>query len=50
MNNKKIFVFLFNGFSDWEIAYITPEIKKSEELKYMEYHGYFYQKFEKNYL
>jgi putative intracellular protease/amidase len=27
---KKIFVFLFNGFSDWEIAYLSPEIKKSE--------------------
>lgn len=26
---KKIFVFLFNGFSDWEIAYLSPEIKKS---------------------
>ncbi|BEG99655.1 DJ-1/PfpI family protein [Bacteroides sedimenti] len=28
--NKKIFVFLFNGFSDWEIAYLTPEINKCE--------------------
>lgn len=27
---KKIHVFLFNGFSDWEISYITPEINKSE--------------------
>jgi len=27
---KKIFVFLFNGFSDWEIAYLSPEIKKSD--------------------
>jgi len=26
---KKIFVFLFNGFADWEIAYLSPEIKKS---------------------
>ncbi|BDX37259.1 glutamine amidotransferase [Tenuifilaceae bacterium CYCD] len=26
---KKIFVFLFDGFSDWEIAYLSPEIKKS---------------------
>lgn len=26
---NKIFVFVFNGFSDWEIAYLTPEIKKS---------------------
>ena len=30
--NKKIFIFLFDGFSDWEIAYITPEIKKSKEF------------------
>lgn len=29
---KKIFVFLFDGFSDWEIAYLTPEIKKSEKF------------------
>lgn len=27
---KKVFMFLFDGFSDWEIAYITPEIRKSE--------------------
>ncbi|MCA1745498.1 MAG: glutamine amidotransferase [Bacteroidales bacterium] len=27
---KKIAVFLFEGFSDWEIAYLTPEINKSE--------------------
>jgi len=27
--NKKIFVFLFDGFSDWEIAFLTPEIQKS---------------------
>jgi len=32
MKNKKIIVFLFNGFSDWEIAYLTPEIRKSEEF------------------
>jgi len=32
MMKKKIYIFLFNGFSDWEIAYITPEIKKSEEF------------------
>lgn len=30
MKNKKVFIFLFNGFSDWEIAYLSPEIKKSE--------------------
>lgn len=29
---KKVYVFLCNGFSDWEIAYITPEIKKSNEF------------------
>lgn len=27
---KQIFVFLFNGYSDWEIAYLAPEINKSE--------------------
>jgi len=27
---KKILIFLFDGFSDWEIAYLTPEIKKSK--------------------
>ena len=30
---KKIFVFLFNGFSDWEIAYVTPEIMKNETFE-----------------
>lgn len=29
---KKIFIFLFDGFSDWEIAYLTPEIKKNDEF------------------
>ncbi|TAJ11714.1 glutamine amidotransferase [Marinilabiliaceae bacterium JC017] len=29
---KKIFVFLFNGFSDWEIAYLSPEINKNKEF------------------
>ncbi|MCB9001014.1 MAG: glutamine amidotransferase [Bacteroidales bacterium] len=29
---KKIFVFLFDGFSDWEISYLTPEINKSERF------------------
>jgi len=32
MKKKYIFVFLFNGFSDWEIAYLSPEIKKSKEF------------------
>ena len=29
---KKIFVFLFDGFSDWEISYLTPEINKNEQF------------------
>ncbi|MEL7005084.1 MAG: type 1 glutamine amidotransferase family protein [Bacteroidota bacterium] len=28
---KKVFIFLFNGFSDWEISYLTPEVNKSNE-------------------
>lgn len=32
MGMKKICVFLFNGFSDWEISYLTPEINKSEQF------------------
>jgi len=27
---KKMFIYLFEGYSDWEIAYLTPEINKSE--------------------
>ncbi len=30
---KKIAIFLFNGFSDWEIAYLAPEINKSEQFE-----------------
>ncbi len=29
---KNIYVFLFDGFSDWEISYLTPEINKSEQF------------------
>jgi putative intracellular protease/amidase len=29
---KKIFVFLFDGFPDWEIAYLTPEINKNGQF------------------
>ena len=29
---KKIAVFLFDGFSDWEIAFFAPEIQKSEKF------------------
>lgn len=38
----KIYIFLFNGFSDWEIAYLTPEINKCEqrfELVYFSKNG-----------
>ena len=41
MNTKDIYIFLFNGFSDWEISYLTPELKKSEKinLKYFTIDG-----------
>jgi putative intracellular protease/amidase len=41
MNTKKIFVFLFDGYSDWEIAYLAPEIKKNDnfQLKYFSADG-----------
>jgi putative intracellular protease/amidase len=29
---KKILIFLFDGFSDWEISYLTPEINKSDRF------------------
>ncbi len=29
---KKIFVFLFDGFSDWEISFLTPELNKSDKF------------------
>ncbi len=30
---RKILIFLFDGFSDWEISYLTPEINKSEDFE-----------------
>jgi len=33
MKKKEIYIFLFDGFSDWEIAYLTPEIAKSNTVK-----------------
>lgn len=30
---KKIYIYLFDGFSDWEIAFLTPEIKKNEKFE-----------------
>ena len=29
--NKKVYIFLFDGFADWEISYVTPHIQKSEK-------------------
>ena len=29
---KKVFIFLFNGFADWEIAFLTPELKKNKVI------------------
>jgi len=29
---KNICIFLFDGYSDWEIAYLTPEIAKNNEF------------------
>ncbi|MCL3781393.1 glutamine amidotransferase [Prolixibacteraceae bacterium JC049] len=30
---KKVFIYLFNGYSDWEIAYLTPEINKNDQFE-----------------
>lgn len=40
---KNVYVFLFDGYSDWEISYVTPEINKSDkhELFYFSEHGDF---------
>ncbi len=29
---KTVYIFLFNGYSDWEISYLAPEIHKSEQF------------------
>ena len=41
MSTKKsnIYVFLFDGFSDWEIAYLTPEIQKSTRFNLVYFSG-----------
>ncbi|MDM8536013.1 type 1 glutamine amidotransferase family protein [Desulfobacterales bacterium HSG17] len=31
-NTDNVYIFLFNGFSDWEIAYLAPELRKSEKI------------------
>lgn len=33
MKKQRIYIFLFDGFSDWEIAYLTPEIHKNSEYE-----------------
>jgi putative intracellular protease/amidase len=30
---KKVWVFLFNGYSDWEISYVMPELNKSDKFE-----------------
>ncbi len=30
---QKVLVFLFNGFSDWEIAYFMPEVNKNDRFE-----------------
>ena len=41
MTSVNIYIFLFDGFSDWEISYLTPELQKSEKinLKYFTIDG-----------
>lgn len=41
MTKTNVYVFLFKGFSDWEISYLTPELEKSDkiELKYFSIDG-----------
>ncbi len=38
---RKIFLYLFDGYSDWEIAYLTPELNKSKnhDLIYVSENG-----------
>ena len=33
MTKKNVYIFLFNGFSDWEISYLTPELEKNEKIE-----------------
>lgn len=33
MTNKKVYIFLFDGFADWEISYVTPHLQKSEKYE-----------------
>ena len=40
-DTENVYVFLFDGFSDWEIAYLTPELRKNQKtvLKYFTIDG-----------
>jgi putative intracellular protease/amidase len=40
-NTAYVYIFLFDGFSDWEIAYLTPELRKNKKivLKYFTIDG-----------
>ena len=31
MANKNVYIFIFDGFADWEISFVTPHIQKSEK-------------------
>jgi putative intracellular protease/amidase len=31
MKKKKVYLFLFDGYADWEMGFITPQIAKSEK-------------------
>ncbi|QSE98697.1 type 1 glutamine amidotransferase family protein [Fulvivirga lutea] len=41
MDQISVYIFLFTGFSDWEISYLTPELQTSEkiDLKYFSVDG-----------
>ena len=30
---KNVYIFLFDGYSDWELGYLMPELAKNEEFK-----------------
>ena len=32
MTQFNVYIFLFEGFADWEIAYLMPELRKSEKI------------------
>lgn len=32
MELNHVYIFLFDGYSDWEISYLTPELFKDEKI------------------